>query len=75
MTKQFKVKVKLKDLAEDFPSCQQLAEHLDGSLPATAFADAAPVANSGGFRREIGAHKCGAATNTSDGRPRPLAKE
>jgi glutamate-1-semialdehyde aminotransferase/acyl carrier protein len=43
MSKQFKVKVKLKDLAEDFPSCQQLAEHLDGSLPATAFADAAPA--------------------------------
>ena len=47
MSKQFKVKVKLKDLAESFPSCQQLAEHLEGSLPATAFPDTAspiPVA-------------------------------
>ncbi len=48
MSKQFKVKVKLKDLAEEFPSCQQLAEHLDGSLPASAFADAAPATKPGG---------------------------
>jgi glutamate-1-semialdehyde aminotransferase/acyl carrier protein len=41
MSKQFKAKVKLKDLAESFPSCQQLAEHLEGLLPATTFADAA----------------------------------
>ena len=42
MSKKFKVK--LKDLAESFPSCQQLAEHLEGALPATAFPDTAAPA-------------------------------
>ena len=43
MSRQFKTKVKLKHLAEDFPSCQSLAEYLDQTLPATAFAETAPA--------------------------------
>jgi glutamate-1-semialdehyde aminotransferase/acyl carrier protein len=43
MSRQFKAKVKLKHLAEDFPSCRQLAEYLDQTLPATAFAETAPA--------------------------------
>ncbi len=38
LSKTFQTKVKLKHLAEDYPSCQALAEYLDQSLPPTSFA-------------------------------------
>lgn len=38
-----KVKVSFRDLMGSYPSCQALAEHLDGLLPADQFAEPAPA--------------------------------
>ena len=44
LSKRFGVKLKLRDLAEEHPSCQLLATHLDGTLDPSLFQDEAPAA-------------------------------